>query len=113
MPLKLVPATFSDLPKIAQIEEASFASNPLTPIFFPGDKTAETDDAYVESLATMVRDRLGPGRLRLGHGCLLGGRRQRRRKLGHEPAIGEPVSIGACGTVGSSTEVFVKPNPTT
>lgn len=58
MPLKLVPATFSDLPKIAQIEEASFASNPLTPIFFPGDKTAETDDAYVESLLQKWQDNL-------------------------------------------------------
>lgn len=50
MPLMLRPAEPSDLPRIVQLENASFADSPLTPILFPNGQPPDAQDAYVESL---------------------------------------------------------------
>lgn len=56
MPLQLLPAEPGDLPRIVQLEDASFADNPLTPILFPNGKSKESQDAYVEHLLQQWQD---------------------------------------------------------
>ena len=50
MPLELLPAEPSDLPRIVRIEIDSFADSPMTPILFPQGQPQESQDSYVESL---------------------------------------------------------------
>lgn len=50
MPLKLLLAEPSDLRRIVQLQNQSFADSPVTPILFPGGHSQESEDAYVETL---------------------------------------------------------------
>lgn len=40
----------SDMPRIVQLQNQSFADSPVTPILFPGGHSQDADDAYVETL---------------------------------------------------------------
>lgn len=50
MPLKLLTAEPGDIPRIVQLEDAAFADSPVTPILFPGGKSQDSQDTYVENL---------------------------------------------------------------
>ena len=50
MPLKLLQAEPGDLPRIVQLENDAFADSPVTPILFPGGKSQDSQDTYVENL---------------------------------------------------------------
>lgn len=56
MPLVLEPAVEADAPRIVEIERLAYASNPLTPILFPGPFPPEATENRAEGLIKQFRE---------------------------------------------------------
>ncbi|KAK5950195.1 hypothetical protein OHC33_008663 [Knufia fluminis] len=56
MPLTVRPCTPHDLPRAVAVEKSAFASNPFTPILFPGPFPADALEFRLQEMASQMTD---------------------------------------------------------